>query len=152
MSTLGRDKQSWGWVCLLRGQHSQAHHLVPEGRSGNLGHIAGPGLRIIWESAGPNFRHESSTENAWRSPTLLMEVSANRSRVFILWEHQLDCLQGSNWPCCSALSTRDRSQEGIEGGRVGFKLLAPLRNLMTQSCFPTNFPSAGSWLAAIAAT
>ncbi len=30
-------------------------------------------------------------------------------------KHQLDCLQGSNWPCCSALSTRDRSQEGIEG-------------------------------------
>ncbi len=42
------------------------------------------GLRIIWESAGPNFRHESSTENACRSPTLLMEVSASRSRVFIL--------------------------------------------------------------------
>ncbi len=65
---------------------------------------------------------------------------------------QLNCLQGSNWPCCSALSTRDRSQEGIEGGRRGFNLLAPLRNLMTQSCFPTNFPSTGSWLAAIIAT
>ncbi len=57
---------------------------------------------------------------------------------------QLDCLQGSNWPCCSALSTRDRSQEGIEGDRGGFNLLTPLRNLMTQSCFPTNFPSTGS--------
>ncbi len=65
---------------------------------------------------------------------------------------QLDYLQGSNWPCCSALSTRDRSQEGIEGGRGGFNLLAPLRNLMTQSCFPTNFPSTGSGLAAIVAT
>ncbi len=42
-----------------------------------------PAAGIIWESASPNFRHESSTENACRSPTLLMDVSASRSRVFI---------------------------------------------------------------------
>ncbi len=35
-----------------------------------------------------------------------MEASANRSRVFI----------ERNGPCCSALSTKDRSQEGIKGG------------------------------------
>ncbi len=36
-------KQSQGWFCLLRGQRLQAHHLVSEWSSGNLGHIAGPG-------------------------------------------------------------------------------------------------------------
>ncbi len=36
-------KQSQGWVCLLRGQRLQAHHLVSKWSSGNLGHIAGPG-------------------------------------------------------------------------------------------------------------
>ncbi len=99
---------------LLRGQHLQAHHLVPEGST-----------RITWESAGPNSRHESSTENACRSPTLLMEASASRSRVFIERNFSLTVCKGSNGPCCSALSTRDRSQEGIEGGRGGFNLLAP---------------------------
>ncbi len=33
-----------------------------------------------------------------------------------------------------------------------FNLLAPLRNLMTRSCFPTDLPSTASWCAAIAAT
>ncbi len=108
---------------LLRGQHLQAHHLVPEGST-----------RITWESAGPNSRHESSTENACRSPTLLMEASASRSRVFIERNFSLTVCKGSNGPCCSALSTRDRSQEGIEGGRGGFNLLAPpLRYLMIKS-------------------
>ncbi len=36
-------KQSQGWVCLLRGQRLQAHHLVSKWSSGKLGHIAGPG-------------------------------------------------------------------------------------------------------------
>ncbi len=66
--------------------------------------------------------------------------------------HQPTVSKGSNRPCCSSLSIRDRSQEGIGGGRGGFNILAPLRNLMTQSCFPTDFPFTGSWLAAIAAT
>ncbi len=32
----------------------------------------------------------------------------------------------------------------------GFNLLAPLRNLMTRSCFPRDLPSTASWCAAIA--
>ncbi len=114
-------KQSKGWVCLLRGQRLQAHHLVFERSSGNLGHIAGlgRGLRIIWESTGPNCRHESSTDNACRSPTLLMEASASRSRVFIERNFGSTVCKGLDGPCCSALSTRDRSQEGIEGGGGG---------------------------------
>ncbi len=74
-----------------------------------------------------------------------MEVSASRSRVFIDRNFSSTVCKGSNGPCCSALSTRDRSQEGIEGGRGGFNPLAPLRNLMTRSCFPIDFPSTGSF-------
>ncbi len=81
-----------------------------------------------------------------------MEANAIRSRVFIERNFSSTDCKGSNGTCCSALSTRDGSQEGIEGGRRGFNLLAPLRNPMTRSCFPTDFPSMGTWLAAIAAT
>ncbi len=46
-----------------------------------------------------------------------MEASASRSRVFLfLWNFGSTVCKGSNRPCFSAVSTRDRSQEGIEGG------------------------------------
>ncbi len=48
-----------------------------------------------------------------------MEASASRSRVFIERNLGSTVYKGSNGPCCSALSTKDRSQEGIEGGRGG---------------------------------
>uniref|UniRef100_A0A672LCD4 Rho GTPase activating protein 22 n=1 Tax=Sinocyclocheilus grahami TaxID=75366 RepID=A0A672LCD4_SINGR len=57
----------------------------------------------------------SLTENAWRSPTLLMEVSAVRSAVLA-----------------------DRILSSTEGG---FNFLAPLRNLTIRSCFPKDRPS-----------
>ncbi len=48
-----------------------------------------------------------------------MEASASRSRVFIERNLGSTVCKGSNGPCCSALSTKDRSQEGIEGGGGG---------------------------------
>ncbi len=48
-----------------------------------------------------------------------MEASASRSRVFIERNLGSTVYKGSNGPCCSALSTKDRSQEGIEGGGGG---------------------------------
>ncbi len=41
-------QQCRGWVCLLRGQCLQVHHLITEGRGGNLGHVS-RGLRTTWE-------------------------------------------------------------------------------------------------------
>ncbi len=111
-----------------------------------------PGGRYTSRRVSSQPERARHTENACRSLTLLMEASASRSRVFIERNLGLTVYKGSNGPCCNALSTKDRSQEGIEGGRGGFSLLAPLRNPTTQSCFPTDFPSTGSWLAAIAAT
>ncbi len=48
-----------------------------------------------------------------------MEASASRSRVFIERNLGSTVYKGLNGPCCSALSTKDRSQEGIEGGGGG---------------------------------
>ncbi len=36
-------RQRQGWVCLLRRQCLQVHHLIAEGRGGNLGHVSRPG-------------------------------------------------------------------------------------------------------------
>ncbi len=36
-------QQRLGWICLLRGQCLQVHHLIAEGRGGNLGHVSRPG-------------------------------------------------------------------------------------------------------------
>ncbi len=107
----------------------QVHHLVPEGSGRNLGHIAGLGLSVALESVGPNSRHDSSTENAYRSPTLLIEANAVRSRVFIERNFNSTDCKGSKGAVCRALSTNAKSQEGREG--------AP-------STFPTNLPSTGA--------
>ncbi len=45
-----------------------------------------------------------------------MEASASRSSVFIERNLGSTVCKGSNGPCCSALSTKDRSQEGMGGG------------------------------------
>ncbi len=36
-------QQHQGWICLLRGQCLQVHHLIAEGRDGSLGHVSRPG-------------------------------------------------------------------------------------------------------------
>ncbi len=36
-------QQRQGWTCLLRGQCLQVHHLIAEGRGGNLRHVSRPG-------------------------------------------------------------------------------------------------------------
>ncbi len=65
----------WGpGVCLLPGQRLQVHHLTPEGRGGNFGHISRPGSQDNVRVTGPDSRHESSTENACRSPTLVEDL------------------------------------------------------------------------------
>ncbi len=123
-----------------------------KGVVGTLGTYPGRGLKTTWEYSGPNTRHSSLTENAWRSPTLLMEVSAVRSAV--LADRYLSSTEssGSQGPLWSPARTIERSQEGIRGGLGGFNLLAPLRNLTMRSCFPRDRPSTASWWAAIAAT
>ncbi len=119
-----------------------------KGVVGTLGTYPGRGLRITWESASPNSRHESSIKKACRSPTLITEANALRSTV--LNDRNLsstDC-RGSKGSPLKAARTNGRTR----WGRGLINLLAPLRNLMTKSCFPTNLPSTASWCAAIAAT
>ncbi len=123
-----------------------------KGMVGTLGTYPGRGLRTTWESAGPNSRHESSTENACRSPTLLTVANAERSTVFRDRNLSSTDCGGSKGAPLKADRTEGRSQEGTRWGRGGFSLLAPLRNLMTRSCFPRDLPSTASWCAAIAAT
>ncbi len=36
-------QQRLGWICLLRGQCLQVHHLIAEGCGGNLRHVSRPG-------------------------------------------------------------------------------------------------------------
>ncbi len=78
-------------------------------------------------------------------PPLLIEANAVRSRVFIDRNFNSTDCKGSKGAVIRALSTKAKSQEGREGGLGGFNLLAPLRNLTTRLCFPTDFPSTGSW-------
>ncbi len=120
-----------------------------KGMVGTLGTYPGRGLRTTWESAGPNSRHESSTENACRSPTLLTVANAERSTVFRDRNISSTDCRGSKGAPLKADRTEGRSQEGTRWGRGWFSLLAPLRNLMTRSCFPRDLPSTASWCAAI---
>ncbi len=99
-----------------------------KGMVGTLGTYPGRGLRTTWESAGPNSRHESSTENACRSPTLLTVANAERSTVFRDRNLSSTDCRGSKGAPLKADRTEGRSQEGTKWGRGGFSLLAPLRN------------------------
>ncbi len=123
-------QQLQGWVCLLRRQCLQVHHLIAEGRGGNLGHVSRPGsqdnVRVVRPKHKALFAHRKCLE--------VPESS------------------GSKGPLWSPARTIERSQEGIRGGLGGFNLLAPLRNLKMRSCFPRDRPSTASWWAAIAAT
>ncbi len=124
-----------------------------KGVVGTLGTYPGRGLRTTWESAGPNSRHESSTENACRSPTLLTEANAVRSTVFKRQKLRLYWLQRLKGLLLQGHQDRGEIPRGYQmRARRDLNLLAPLRNLMTKSCFPTDLPSTASWCAAIAAT
>ncbi len=138
-------QQRQGWICRLRGQCLQVHHLIAEGRGGNLGYVSRPGSQ-------DNVRAVRPEHNAWRSPALLMEVSAVRSAVLADRNFSSTESSGSKGPLWSPARTIERSQEGIRGDLGGFNLLAPLRNLTMRSCFPRDRPSTASWWAAIAAT
>ncbi len=76
---------------------------------------------------GPNTRHSSLTENAWRSPTCLMEVSAVRSAVLRDRNFSSTESSGSKGPVWSPARTIERSQEGTMGDLEGFILLAPFQ-------------------------
>ncbi len=81
-----------------------------KGMVGTLGTYPGRGLRTTWESAGPNSRHESSTENACRSPTLLTVANAERSTVFRDRNLSSTDCRGSKGAPLKADRTEGRSQ------------------------------------------
>ncbi len=104
----------------------QVHHLIAEERGGNLGHVSRPGSQDNVRVDRPaNTRHSSITENAWRSPTLLMEVSAVRSAVLADRNFSSTESSGSKGALLSPARTIESSQEGTRGGLEGFILLAP---------------------------
>ncbi len=150
-------QQRQGWVCLLRRQCLQVHHLIAKGRGGNLGHVSRPGsqdnVRVVRPKHKALFAHRKCLE----VPDPLMEVSAVRSAVLADRYPLLTCSlsstesSGSQGPLWSPARTIERSQEGLRVSLGGFNLLAPLRNLTMRSCFPRDRPSTASWWAAIAA-
>ncbi len=104
-----------------------------------LGHIAGPGPQCC--TGRPKLKARFVNKKCLQVPTLLIEANAVRSRVFI--ERNSNDCKSSKGAVCKPLSTDAKYQEGKEGGIGGFNLLAPLRNLTTRLCFPTDFPSTG---------
>ncbi len=59
-------QQRQGWVCLLRRQCLQVHHLIAEGRGGNLGHVSRPGsqdnVRVVRPEHKALFAHRKCLE------------------------------------------------------------------------------------------
>ncbi len=60
-------QQRQGWVCLLRRQCLQVHHLIAEGRGGNLGHVSRPGVSGQRESSPPKHNALFAHRKCWRS-------------------------------------------------------------------------------------
>ncbi len=131
----GQSVWSSGWV------PQQLKGWIPEWSGVNFGHITRPGLRITWESAGPNSRHDSSTENACRFPKLLMKVSTTRSTVFK--DGILSSTESSSSKGALRSPARTRSQEGMR---------CDLGTWWLGLASPRIFQSTASWCAAIVAT
>ncbi len=122
-----------------------------KGVVGTLGTYPGRGLGQR-ESQPARILGTNHRLKCCRSPTLLTEANAVRSTVFNDRNLSSTDCRGSKGSSFKAVRTEGRSQEGTRWGRRGFNLLAPLRNLTTKSCFPTDLPSTASWCVAIAAT
>ncbi len=134
-------QQRQGWICLLRGQCLQVHHLIAKGLGGNLGHVSRPGyqdnMRVGWPEHKALFTHRKCLE----VPTLLMEMSAARS--FVSADRNLSSTDSSGSTGPPLQSSQDNRE--IPGGGLGRRnLLAPLRNLTMRSCFPRDRPSTAS--------
>ncbi len=115
----------------------------------NFGHISRPGSqdkarvsqpRILGTNCQPKM--PAGPLPSWPKPMQLRSIVVNDRNV-----SSTDC-RGSKGSSFKAA----RTERVTRGGRRWFNLLAPLRNLMTKSCFPTNLPSTASWCAAIVAT
>ncbi len=57
-------QQRQGWICLLRGQCLQVHHLIAERRGGNLGHVSRLGSQ-------DNMNRPAQTQGTRLSPKML---------------------------------------------------------------------------------
>ncbi len=59
-------QQRQGWICLLRGQCLQVHHLIAEGRGRNLGHVSRLGsqenVRLVRPEHKALFAHRKCLE------------------------------------------------------------------------------------------
>ncbi len=95
---------------------------------GTFSTYPGQGLRTTWELVGPNSRHDYFTENACRSPTLLIEANAVRRTVF---NNQLDHLgmesllsqkRSSSWKLVGCTIERARD---VNGSKQPQMLLTP---------------------------
>ncbi len=79
----------WGWICLLRGQCLQVHHLIAKGRGGNLGHVSRPGSQDNVRVDRPEHKAVCccTTENCWAKPSTVSqnspawEMGASRKRA-----------------------------------------------------------------------
>ncbi len=59
-----RTMQHQGWLCLLRGQCLQVHHLIAEGRGENLGHISRLGFQDNMRVGRPEAKALFSTPSS----------------------------------------------------------------------------------------
>ncbi len=117
------DKVHWKSICSL----SRSIH--------NAGNWTLQRVQCLWPSSHL-LTPVCQASSAVSSETLsaLCHGSLALGVTLPLTEQMLSYFSFSNWPVS------------------GFSLLAPLRNLMTRSCFPRDLPSTASWCAAIAAT
>ncbi len=113
-ATLLRDTARQGWICLLRGQCLQVHHLIVEGHGGNLGHVSRPGsqdnVRVVRPEHKALFAHRKCLE----VPDPLDGIERGQERC--LSRYKLDWLQQFNGtPLQSSQDNRE-----IPGGHQGW--------------------------------
>ena len=82
MQSANGTEKSQGWVCLLRRQGLQVHHLVPEGSGGNLWHVSGPGSQDHVRVSRAEFQARFVDRESMQVPYPLDEGQCNQEYCF----------------------------------------------------------------------
>ncbi len=112
-------QQCYGWICLLQGQCLQVHHLIAEGRGGNLGHVSRPGSQDNVKVDRPEHKALFAYRKRLEVPDPFDGSERGQERCLKRQELQLDWVQQlKGAPLKSSQDEREipRGHKGRHGG------------------------------------
>ncbi|XDV36432.1 hypothetical protein PO909_006212 [Leuciscus waleckii] len=110
-------EQCQGWVCLLRGQHLQVHHLITERSGGKHGHISRPVSQDDVRVSMPEFQARFVKRKGLQVPYPPDGGQSNQRRRLHREEYDDQVMLSYRFRLHKVVVRRDRSHINLQGGR-----------------------------------